>query len=36
MYQFKAVCAEKGKSVREELIRLMREEVEKAKKGKLQ
>ena len=32
---FKAVCAMKGKTVKEELIRLMQEEVEKEQKGKL-
>jgi plasmid stability protein len=32
--QFKATCAAKGKTMTEEFIRLMREEVEKAGRGK--
>jgi plasmid stability protein len=33
--QFKAACAAKGKTMREELIRLMQEAVEKYRKEKL-
>ena len=33
--KFKALCVERGKTLTKEIERLMREEVEKAKKGKL-
>jgi hypothetical protein len=32
--EFKAACARKGTTIREELLRLMREEVEKAARKK--
>lgn len=34
--KFKASCVLRGTTMKEELIRFIREEVEKAKKGKLQ
>ena len=34
--RFKALCVERGKTLTEEIERLMREEVEKANTGKLQ
>jgi phage terminase Nu1 subunit (DNA packaging protein) len=33
--KFKAVCAERGKTIKEELIRLMKKEVEKHRGDKL-